>query len=35
MENRCSFRDDVEEIMTGDSDQMSVEAVTELLNDSL
>ena len=27
--------DDVEEVMTGDSDQMSVEAATELVNDSL
>ena len=28
-------RDDVEEVMTGDSDQMSAEAATELVNDSL
>ena len=27
--------DDVEEVMTGDSDQMSVEAAAELVNDSL
>ena len=27
--------DDVEEVMTGDSDVMSVEAATELANDSL
>ena len=27
--------DDIEEVMTGDSDQMLVEAATELVNDSL